>query len=62
MAPLTEGLPLSHDCRLRYTQPTITDEGDLLEITAGCVGGIPEDSMAGADLEAFPADSGIFCE
>lgn len=44
-----------------YVAPAITDLGDLVEITAGCVGGVPEDSQAGADLETFPADSGLFC-
>ena len=47
---------------MKYSEPTISDEGSLADITAGCVGGIPEDAMAGANLEAFPADSGIFCE
>ena len=45
-----------------YVAPAITDLGDLVEITAGCVGGVPEDSRTGGDTESFPADSGLFCE
>jgi len=44
-----------------YVAPAITDLGDLVEITAGCIGGVPADSMVGADVETFPADSGLFC-
>lgn len=44
-----------------YVAPAITDLGDLVDITAGCVGGVPEDSKVGADTETFPADSGLFC-
>jgi hypothetical protein len=44
-----------------YERPAITDHGSLAELTAGCVGGVPEDSLAGADTQTFPADSGLFC-
>jgi hypothetical protein len=44
-----------------YAPPMIKDHGRLRDITAGCVGGVPADSMAGADLETFPANSGLFC-
>ena len=47
---------------LKYELRAISDFGDLTEVTAGCVGGVPADGLAGADLEAFPADSGLFCE
>jgi hypothetical protein len=54
--------PAIKEENMRYESPVIVDHGDIAEITAGCVGGIPEDAMAGADTEAFPANSGIFCE
>jgi hypothetical protein len=44
-----------------YRRPEVTDHGTLADLTAGCVGGVPDDAMAGADTEAFPADSGLFC-
>jgi hypothetical protein len=44
-----------------YETPAIVDLGTLVELTAGCVGGVPEDSKVGADLETFPADSGLIC-
>jgi hypothetical protein len=47
--------------RTHYEQPSITDHGDLATLTAGCVGGVPEDALAG-DPETFPAASGLFCE
>ena len=48
-------------CGDAYVPPVIRDHGRLRDITAGCVGGVPADSMAGADLETFPANSGLFC-
>jgi hypothetical protein len=47
---------------LAYEVPVIDDLGRLSDITAGCVGGVPDDSLAGADTENFPADSGLFCQ
>ena len=47
---------------MKYETPTIVDMGSLVDITAGCVGGVPDDSLVGADTETFPADSGLFCE
>ena len=47
---------------LPYEKPQVIDLGDLVAITAGCVGGVPEDTQAGADIEGYPADSGLFCE
>jgi hypothetical protein len=44
-----------------YEAPAIRDFGSFYELTAGCVGGIPQDAMQGADLQAFPANSGLFC-
>jgi hypothetical protein len=46
---------------MNYEKPVISDHGALTEITAGCVGGVPEDAFAG-DPETFPAASGLFCE
>ena len=45
-----------------YEVPAIQDLGSLIDITAGCLGGVPDDSLAGADTENFPADSGLFCQ
>jgi len=47
---------------LAYEVPIIDDLGRLSDITAGCLGGVPDDSLAGADTENFPADSGLFCQ
>ncbi len=44
-----------------YESPIVKDLGGLYELTAGCVGGITADALVGADKEAFPANSGIFC-
>ena len=46
----------------RYCSPVIEDLGTITEVTQGCVGGIPQDAMQGADPQAFPANSGLFCE
>ena len=43
-----------------YERPRVTDHGTLADLTAGCVGGTPNDAM-GDDLNTFPANSGIFC-
>ena len=47
---------------VEFERPQITDHGTLADVTAGCLGGSPNDAMAGADLETFPADSGLFCQ
>ena len=49
------------ETRPEYSPPFVTDYGTLRELTAGCVGGIPADAMQGADVQAFPANSGVFC-
>jgi hypothetical protein len=44
-----------------YESPMVKDLGGFHELTAGCVGGLTTDALVGADKEAFPANSGIFC-
>jgi hypothetical protein len=46
---------------LDYEKPEIRDQGTLVDLTAGCVGGVPNDALAG-DPQTFPAASGVFCE
>jgi hypothetical protein len=59
-----EGVELMPDetrATVAYQRPTVTNHGTLADLTAGCVGGEPDDALAGADLNEFPADSGLFC-
>jgi hypothetical protein len=44
-----------------YESPMVKDLGGFHELTAGCVGGLTTDALVGADKEASPANSGIFC-
>jgi hypothetical protein len=44
-----------------YESPMVRDLGGFRELTAGCVGGPATDALVGADKQAFPANSGLFC-
>jgi hypothetical protein len=54
-------------CVVDYEKPSITDHGDLADLTAGCLGTVSPDLMNPTDPEGFP-DNGpasgdpSFCE
>ena len=54
-------MPSDEQAATVYEPPQVTDHGTLVDLTAGCVGGVPEDALEGADLNEFPANSGLFC-
>ena len=54
-------MPDDKRAAVAYERPKVKDHGTLADLTAGCVGGVPDDALAGADLNEFPADSGLFC-
>jgi hypothetical protein len=43
-----------------YEKPSITDHGDLADLTAGCLGTNAPDLMNPADPEGFPDNSPAF--
>lgn len=52
---------------MTYETPRITDMGDLVELTAGCLGSGPPDAVQPQDPEGYPDQSPAdgdprFCE
>lgn len=45
---------------MEYAPPTVEDLGDLLDVTAGCIGTGGPDAAFGADVNAFPDTSPAF--
>ena len=59
--PTCSSLPAAVSQNAVALADAVMDHGTLADLTAGCVGGVPDDALAGADLNEFPADSGLFC-
>ena len=53
---------MDHEKMVDYEKPVITDHGNLVELTAGCLGGIEDDAFGTVDPINFPALSGLICE